>query len=95
MFDERRFLARVEAADAHTFAELLEQPSEDETRALRVQFGDARYQRLHSLALRRGRSARTKSGPIGNVVVIHSFLGSNLTAWDPTGRASSQSSPRR
>lgn len=85
MFDERRFLARVEAADAHTFAELLEQPSEDETRALRVQFGDARYQRLHSLALRRGRSARTRSGPIGNVVVIHSFLGSNLTGWDHTG----------
>jgi pimeloyl-ACP methyl ester carboxylesterase len=87
MPDERAFITRVETADVDTFADLLEQPTQDEERALRDYFGDARYRYLHSLALRRERSGRDDGPKAGNVVVIHGFLGSDLTVEDRHGHA--------
>ncbi|MEJ7809802.1 MAG: CHAT domain-containing protein [Gemmatimonadaceae bacterium] len=79
-FDERAFTARLEAADAEELAKLLARPSLAEERALRTYFGDARYQRMHSLALRRG-STRGSGGAKGNVVVIHGIMGGELTVF--------------
>lgn len=58
MFDERGFIAKVETADADELVSLFMCPSIDEEKALRAHLGDERYQRMHSLALKRrvGRS---------------------------------------
>src|SRR5215208_3272925 len=78
MFDERAFIARVEAAGPDEFARLLARPGPDEERALRAHLGEERYQRLHAMAMRRGvRSA--KRGNAGNVVVIHGIMGGELS----------------
>jgi hypothetical protein len=85
MFDEYRYIERVEAANPEAFAELLVQPSPDEEAALRAWFGDGRYKRLHALALRRASALRRGDEPLGNVVVIHGFLGAGLAALSSTG----------
>jgi hypothetical protein len=79
MFDERAFIARVEAADAEGLANILARPSIDEEKALRAHFGDERYQRMHGMALKRKISRSLISRPKGNVVVIHGLLGGELT----------------
>jgi hypothetical protein len=53
MFDERAFIARVEAANADELAKILMHPTAEEERALRAYLGDERYQRMHGIALRR------------------------------------------
>src|SRR5215208_6245763 len=87
MFDERAFIARVEAAGPDEFARLLARPGPEEERALRAHLGEERYQRLHAMAMRRGvRSTRRASA--GNVVVIHGIMGGELStraAGDPGG----------
>ncbi|HEV7734885.1 MAG TPA: CHAT domain-containing protein [Candidatus Binatia bacterium] len=78
-FDERAFIAEVEAANPDDFARLLLRPSLDQERALRQYFGDARYERLHGRTLARNR-ARGACRPIGNVVVLHGIMGGELAA---------------
>jgi len=56
--DERAFIARVEAAEPEQFATLLSRPSRDEERALRAYFTDERFERLHTLAVRRAGARR-------------------------------------
>jgi hypothetical protein len=85
MFDERQFIERVEAADPAEFRQILATPSADEERALRIHLGDARYQRMHGMALRRGTSRRAAGQPQGNVVVIHGVMGSELSVFDQSG----------
>ncbi len=83
MFDERQFIARIEASDAESFGDYLRRPTAQEERALRAYFGEQRYERLHSLALRK-RSLRGAAGR-GTVIVIHGIMGAELTAFDSEG----------
>ena len=82
MADEREFISRVESADADELAKLLERPSRDEEKALRAYLGDARYQRLHLLALKR--KTRALARRRGNVVVIHGIMGAELSSISRT-----------
>jgi pimeloyl-ACP methyl ester carboxylesterase len=84
MVDERQYISRVESADADELAQLLERPSRDEEKALRAYLGDARYRRLHQLALKRRTRAAVR--PRGNVVVIHGIMGGELSAFNREGR---------
>ena len=84
MFDERAYVARLEAAGTEELANMLARPTADEEKALRVYLGDERYQRMHGLALRRG-VRRSVDGPRGNVVVIPGIMGSELTTVDRRG----------
>lgn len=81
MFDERAYVARLEAAGTEELANMLARPTADEEKALRVYLGDERYRRMHGLALRRG-VRRSVGGPRGNVVVIPGVMGSELTTVD-------------
>jgi pimeloyl-ACP methyl ester carboxylesterase len=90
MFNEKAFIAQVEAADTKELAELLRQPTRDEEEALRTHLGAERYQRMHSMALKRNVSrslahTRGQSPERGNVVVIHGIMGGELTATDRKG----------
>jgi len=76
MFNEREFIARVEAAGPDEFRRMLAQPSRDEETALRHYFGPTRYARLHELA---ARQPALRARPLGNVVVIHGIMGGELT----------------
>jgi hypothetical protein len=84
-FDERSFITRVEAAGPRELADILERPSVDEEKALRAHLGDARYQRMHSMALKRSMTEKrslSRGGtapPKGNVVVIHGIMGAELS----------------
>jgi pimeloyl-ACP methyl ester carboxylesterase len=80
MIDERALIARLEAADPDTLATLLQRPSVEEEQAYRAYLGDERYDRMHGLALQRGRM-RSVQPPQGNVVVIHGIMGGELTAF--------------
>lgn len=90
MFNEKAFIAQVEAADTKELAELLRQPTREEEEALRAHLGPERYQRMHSMALRRNvtRSIARSRGQAperGNVVAIHGIMGGELTATDRKG----------
>ncbi len=80
MFNERTFIASVEAKTPQQFAETLRTAGGDEQRALRAYFGAAKFQRLVALAQRtvlRGGGAK-----LGNVVIIPGILGSELIVGD-------------
>jgi hypothetical protein len=77
LFDEPAFIARVESANTDEFSDLLKQPTKLQERALRAYFGDGRYQRLHSKALRS--FAGRGQEPDGNVIVLHGMMGSELS----------------
>src|SRR5262245_15817171 len=83
MIDERALIARVEAADADELIKILQRPTAEEERALRVHFGDLRYERMRSLATQayttRGPEKRVK----GNAVVLHGIMGGELTVNEP------------
>ena len=79
MFDERSFISRVEQASPEELANLLMRPTLDEEKALRAHLGDERYQRMHSMALKRKVSRSFSSQPKGNVVVIHGIMGAELS----------------
>ncbi|MBD0371836.1 MAG: CHAT domain-containing protein [Pyrinomonadaceae bacterium] len=90
MFNEKAFIAQVEAADTKELAELLRQPTREEEEALRTHLGPERYQRMHSMALKRNVSrslarSRGQSAERGNVVAIHGIMGGELTATDRKG----------
>jgi len=82
--DERAYVARLESADAGELAGMLSRPSVEEEKTLRVYLGDARYERMHALALRRN-VRRAMYRPRGNVVVIPGIMGSELTTVDRRG----------
>jgi pimeloyl-ACP methyl ester carboxylesterase len=84
MFDERAFIARVESAGTDELAQIMLRPTGEEEQALRVYFGDDRFERLRQLALKRTltRGARELKG---NVVVIHGIMGAELSAFDRKG----------
>jgi pimeloyl-ACP methyl ester carboxylesterase len=84
MFNERAFITQIESASPENFARILARPSAQEEEMLRVYFGDARYQRLHSQALKQSIS-RTLGKPKGNVIIIHGAMGSELTAIKGSG----------
>jgi hypothetical protein len=84
VFNERAFIARVESANTDELAQILTRPSAQEEKVLRAYLGEARYQRMHGIALKRptNRSLRAIKG---NVVVIHGIMGSELTAINRQG----------
>lgn len=79
MFDERAFVAKVEASDPEELANMLTRPALDEEKALRAHLGDDRYQRMHSMALKRKVSRSITDQLKGNVVVIHGIMGAELS----------------
>ncbi|HEU4931753.1 MAG TPA: hypothetical protein VFT48_06715, partial [Pyrinomonadaceae bacterium] len=79
MFNERAFISQVERANPEELANLLIRPSLQEEKALRVHLGDERYQRMHSMALKRRVSRGTDAKQKGNVVVIHGIMGAELS----------------
>ncbi|MBA3806534.1 MAG: hypothetical protein H0X14_12580, partial [Acidobacteria bacterium] len=81
MFDEQSFIARVELADTEELIAILERPTVEQEKALRAHLGDERYQRMHSMALKRNvtRSVRDRSKEKRNVVVIHGIMGAELS----------------
>jgi pimeloyl-ACP methyl ester carboxylesterase len=85
MFNERDFIAQVEAASTQELAELLLSPTLEQEKVLRAHLGDDRYQRMHSMALKRSLAVRrvaTRGGaaePRGKVVVIHGIMGAELS----------------
>src|SRR5438132_8201278 len=79
MFDERAFISRVEAAGPEELANILMRPSLDEEKALRAHLGEERYQRMHSMALKRKVRRSIVSEAKGNVVVIHGIMGAELS----------------
>jgi pimeloyl-ACP methyl ester carboxylesterase len=79
--DERAFISRVEAAEPDLFATLLARPSRDEERALRAYFGDARFERLHTMAIRSTGATRGSRIVKGNVVVLPGIMGSELSEY--------------
>ena len=84
MNDERAYIARLESAGAGELAGMLARPTVEEEKTLRVYLGDARYERMHALALRRN-VRRAMDRPRGNVVVIPGIMGSELTTVDRRG----------
>jgi hypothetical protein len=78
-FDERAFIRQVEAAGPDEFAALVRHPAPEEEAALRVHLGDARYRRMHEMALTRGAGARGPSALRGNVILIHGIMGGELS----------------
>jgi len=87
VFDEAGFIARLEAANADEFAEMLRAPTRDQEKALRTYFGEERYQRLHSKAIRAGMRG-TLAEPEGNVVVLPGIMGSELSSVSRSGAVS-------
>jgi hypothetical protein len=85
MFNERAFIARVEAAGPEELAALLGRPSVDEEKALRAHLGDGRYQRMHGMALKRNISRSIGRRKKGNVLVIHGIMGAELTVGGDGG----------
>jgi hypothetical protein len=85
MFDERAFIARVESAAPEELANILTRPSVEEEKALRAHLGDQRYQRMHSMALKRNISRSLGREKKGNVVVIHGIMGSELVVGSSSG----------
>jgi hypothetical protein len=79
MFDERAFIARVESVGPEELANMLMRPSIEEEKALRAHLGDQRYQRMHSMALKRNISRSLGRDKKGNVIVIHGIMGAELT----------------
>ncbi len=79
MFNEREFISQVERANPEELANLLIRPSLQEEKALRAHLGDERYQRMHSMALKRKVSRGATTTPKGNVVVIHGIMGAELS----------------
>src|SRR5512146_3300143 len=82
MFNERAFIAQVEAADPAAFSRLLQRPSRDEEMALRRHLGDSAFERMHALAARQPVRGATKRG---NLVVLHGIMGGELLAVDRGG----------
>jgi pimeloyl-ACP methyl ester carboxylesterase len=90
MFDERAFIAQVESSGTEELANLLKHPTLDQEKALRAHLGDARYQRMHSMALKKSTAISSASrsvseGKRGNVVVIHGIMGGELTTTNRGG----------
>ena len=84
MMNVEKFVAAIERADALKLAAMLRRPSAEETVILRNHLGVERFERMHRLAeasLARAEAAEPK----GNVVVIPTLLGSELTAFSPGG----------
>ena len=79
MFNERAFISQVERANPEELANLLIRPSLPEEKALRAHLGDERYQRMHSMALKRKVTRGTDARQKGNVVVIHGIMGAELS----------------
>ncbi len=79
MFDERAFISQVERSNPDELAKLLVRPTLEEEKALRAHLGDERYQRMHSMALKRKVSRSVVDKPKGNVVVIHGIMGAELS----------------
>ena len=55
-------------------------PTPEEEAALRVHLGDARYRRMHEMALTRGAGVRGPRELRGNVILIHGIMGGELAA---------------
>jgi hypothetical protein len=85
------FIARVESAGLEDLAHILTRPSFEEEKALRAHLGNQRYQRMHSMALKRNVSRSLERKKKGNVIVIHGIMGAELAvgssgggSWDLT-----------
>jgi pimeloyl-ACP methyl ester carboxylesterase len=84
MLDEAALIARVESANTDELGEILRTPTREQEKTLRAYFGEERYQRLHAKALRSS-ARRSVAGPVGNVVVLHGILGSELSSFARSG----------
>src|SRR5215213_437265 len=87
MFDERAFISQVERSNTDELAKLLVRPTLDQEKALRAHLGNERYQRMHSMALKRRTSRSLGDKPKGNVVVIHGIMGAELSISSSNGGA--------
>lgn len=79
MPNERQLIARLEAAGPIEFQEMLRAPSREEEDAFRTYLGDARFQRMHEMAVLQGTGVRARRELRGNVIVIHGIMGGELT----------------
>ncbi len=82
MTRDRGIIDRLEEADADELAEILLGAGRAEQSDLSAHLGKERFHRMRSLALQRPRSRSAATAVWGNVVVLHGFLGSSLTAYD-------------
>jgi pimeloyl-ACP methyl ester carboxylesterase len=73
--NEPELIQRVEAADAAEFRRILRDVTPEQARALKVHFGDERFERLRDLA----KTGETRGASRGNVIVLHGILGGELT----------------
>ncbi len=83
--DERALVTRLEAANVGELLKLMVRPSAAEEQVLRIHLGDEVYQRLHGLALESAAIRQRSTKRQGNVVVIPSLLGSELSTTGPGG----------
>ena len=85
---QQLFDAQLESAQPDALAKIILSSSTLHERWMRDYFGESRFQRLYSLALRRQRRTRAMRG---NVVVLPGIMGSELTLMQDhgtgTGRA--------
>src|SRR5262245_12548608 len=84
MFDERAYIAQFECADTDETAQMLQNATEEQEKALRLHLGHHTYRRLRDLAIRRN-LMQSGRRPIGNVVIIPDIMGSRLAAIDLEG----------
>ncbi|HEX5733388.1 MAG TPA: CHAT domain-containing protein [Blastocatellia bacterium] len=82
---EREYINKVKSASPDELSLLLLTLNSQEARAMREYFGDTRYSHLRTLALRRNlRRSGLHNEPRGNVIVIHGFMGAELSAGTVT-----------
>ena len=82
--NDRKILARLEAAAPTELDILLRRPTEDEARVYRAYFGAERYAALRRKTLSRSNTTRsaTRAAKRGNVVILHGIMGGELTLRD-------------
>ena len=88
--NDRKILARLEAASPTDLDTLLRRPTEDEARVYRAYYGAERYDALRRKTLSRNSTTRgaTRAAKRGNVVILHGIMGGELTFREPSGDTS-------
>jgi hypothetical protein len=78
---ESALIQQVDHADPDQLARLLARPTAEEEEVLVAHLGDECYVRMHERALQRN-LRRAAEPPLGNVMVIHGIMGSELSTVD-------------
>ena len=85
MDNEDAYLARVSAAQPAEFCAMVLQSSADQQRLLRIYLGDRQFEDIHALAAQ-SRGLRDAPPKLGNVVVLHGIMGSELSLFNGEGQ---------